>query len=60
VSNRHGIAHLYAINSSDIELAIPIVEMYPFEEMKVDETNEEKIEDNNNTRIEKILSFITP
>jgi len=60
VSNRHGIAHLYAINSSDedIELAIPTVKIYPFEEMKIDETNKEEIEDDNKIRIEKILNLL--
>lgn len=35
VSNHHGVAYLYAINSSgeDIELAIPTVKIYPFDEL---------------------------
>jgi len=63
VFNRHGIAHLYAINSSDedIELAVPTVKIYPFEEIKADEISREEIEKDvkeDETRIEKILNLL--
>jgi len=60
VSNRQGIVYLYAINSSDedFELAVPTVKIYPFEEIKVKEMNEEEIEEDNKTRIEKILNLL--
>lgn len=63
VSNHHGIAYLYAINSSDedIKLAIPTVKLYPFEETKnnkeIKEINESESRDLE-SRVDKILQLL--
>ena len=66
VSNRRGVAYLYAINSSDedIELAIPTVKLYPYEEAnnnnydneinEVDKSESRTVE----SRITKILQLL--
>ncbi|KAL6263089.1 hypothetical protein P5V15_005891 [Pogonomyrmex californicus] len=61
VSNHHGVAHLYAVNSSDedIELAIPTVKIYPFEEIREEiKENFNNKRDNDNERINKILQLL--
>ncbi|KAL6256688.1 hypothetical protein P5V15_012807 [Pogonomyrmex californicus] len=61
VSNHHGVTHLYAVNSSDedIELAVPTVKIYPFEEIREEiKENFNNKRDNDDERVNKILQLL--